>query len=228
MIGALAAQSIGEPTTQMTLNTFHFAGISSKNVTLGVPRLKEIINVAKKPKTPSLTIFLKGQAAKDAELCKEILCQIEHTTLKKVTLNSSIHYDPDIMNTLIAEDQDFVSIYYEMPDVEVSNLSQWLLRIELDRYKMLDCKLTLEMIADRIHSDFGNDLHVIFNDDNAEKLVLRIRTYQSSNCNGDPEVGRGEADSLNNEIFLRHIETILLNELTLQGIKSIFIWLQTF
>ena len=38
MVGAMAAQSIGEPATQMTLNTFHFAGVSSKNVTLGVPR----------------------------------------------------------------------------------------------------------------------------------------------------------------------------------------------
>lgn len=59
MVGALAAQSIGEPATQMTLNTFHFAGVSSKNVTLGVPRLKEIINIAKKTKTPGLTVYLK-------------------------------------------------------------------------------------------------------------------------------------------------------------------------
>ena len=70
MVGALAAQSLGEPATQMTLNTFHYAGVSAKNVTLGVPRLKEIINISKKPKTPSLTVFLKGQAAKDAEKCK--------------------------------------------------------------------------------------------------------------------------------------------------------------
>ncbi len=64
MVGALAAQSLGEPATQMTLNTFHYAGVSAKNVTLGVPRLKEIINVSKKPKTPSLTVFLLGVAAK--------------------------------------------------------------------------------------------------------------------------------------------------------------------
>uniref|UniRef100_A0A1B0GJN3 DNA-directed RNA polymerase subunit n=1 Tax=Lutzomyia longipalpis TaxID=7200 RepID=A0A1B0GJN3_LUTLO len=57
MVGALAAQSLGEPATQMTLNTFHFAGVSSKNVTLGVPRLKEIINISKRPKAPSLTVF---------------------------------------------------------------------------------------------------------------------------------------------------------------------------
>ncbi len=60
MVGPLAAQSIGEPATQMTLNTFHHAGVSAKNVTLGVPRLKEIINVSKNPKTPSLIVYLIG------------------------------------------------------------------------------------------------------------------------------------------------------------------------
>ena len=54
MIGSIAAHSLGEPATQMTLNTFHFAGVSSKNVTLGVPRLKEVINVARNIKTPML------------------------------------------------------------------------------------------------------------------------------------------------------------------------------
>lgn len=70
MCGALAAQSLGEPATQMTLNTFHYAGVSAKNVTLGVPRLKELINVSKKPKTPSLTIYLVGAPTRDAQRCK--------------------------------------------------------------------------------------------------------------------------------------------------------------
>ena len=70
MVGALAAQSLGEPATQMTLNTFHYAGVSAKNVILVVPCLKEIINVSKKPKTPSLTVFLVGQPARDAEKAK--------------------------------------------------------------------------------------------------------------------------------------------------------------
>jgi len=83
MVGALAAQSLGEPATQMTLNTFHYAGVSAKNVTLGVPRLKELINISKRPKTPSLTVFLLGQASRDAERAKDILCRLEHTTLRK-------------------------------------------------------------------------------------------------------------------------------------------------
>jgi DNA-directed RNA polymerase II subunit RPB1 len=64
MVGPIAAQSIGEPATQMTLNTFHNAGVSSKNVTLGVPRLKEIINVAKNIKTPSMKIYLQDDLKK--------------------------------------------------------------------------------------------------------------------------------------------------------------------
>ena len=72
MVGPLAAQSLGEPATQMTLNTFHHAGVSAKNVTLGVPRLKEIINVSKNPKTPSLIVFLEGPPAKDAEKCIDV------------------------------------------------------------------------------------------------------------------------------------------------------------
>lgn len=74
MVGSIGAQSIGEPATQMTLNTFHFAGVSSKNVTLGVPRLKEIINVAKTIKTPSVTVYLK--ACQDPEAAREIAKQV--------------------------------------------------------------------------------------------------------------------------------------------------------
>ncbi len=133
MVGALAAQSLGEPATQMTLNTFHYAGVSAKNVTLGVPRLKEIINVSKRPKTPSLTVYLKGAAARDAEKAKDVLCRLEHTTLRKVTANTAIYYDPDPKNTVIEEDQDWVNIFYEMPDFDPSRASSWLLRIELDQ-----------------------------------------------------------------------------------------------
>ena len=60
MLGCVAAQSIGEPTTQMALYTLHYVGFSTKDVTLSVPRLREIINVAKKIKTPSPSVYLKS------------------------------------------------------------------------------------------------------------------------------------------------------------------------
>lgn len=57
-VGAICAQSIGEPGTQMTLKTFHFAGVASMNVTLGVPRINEIINATKVISTPIITAKL--------------------------------------------------------------------------------------------------------------------------------------------------------------------------
>lgn len=220
MVGALAAQSLGEPATQMTLNTFHFAGVSSKNVTLGVPRLKEIINISKKPKAPSLTVFLTGGAARDAEKAKNVLCRLEHTTLRKVTANTAIYYDPDPQRTVIAEDQEFVNVYYEMPDFDPTRISPWLLRIELDRKRMTDKKLTMEQIAEKINAGFGEDLNCIFNDDNAEKLVLRIRMMNSEDSkfqdNEDENVDRMEDD-----MFLRCIEANMLSDMTLQGIEAI-------
>ena len=55
-VGAFGAQSIGEPGTQMTLKTFHFAGVASMNITLGVPRIKEIINASKNIATPIMDV----------------------------------------------------------------------------------------------------------------------------------------------------------------------------
>jgi len=53
-----------------------------------------------------------------------------------VTANTAIYYDPDPQNTVIAEDQEFVNVYYEMPDFDPTRISPWLLRIELDRKRM--------------------------------------------------------------------------------------------
>lgn len=221
MVGALAAQSLGEPATQMTLNTFHFAGVSSKNVTLGVPRLKEIINISKKPKAPSLTVFLTGAAARDAEKAKFVMSRLEHTTLRKVTSNTAIYYDPDPQNTVIAEDQEFVNVYYEMPDFEPSKISPWLLRIELDRKRMTDKKLSMEQIAEKINAGFGDDLNCIFNDDNSEKLVLRIRIMNSEDNKFTTDQDVNDIDKMDDDMFLRFIESNMLSEMTLQGIEAI-------
>lgn len=90
MIGTVAAQSLGEPTTQMTLNTFHFAGVSAKNVTLGVPRLTELINVAKNIKTPSLSVYLQPELALVREAAAAVKTRLEYTTLKHVTAGTEI------------------------------------------------------------------------------------------------------------------------------------------
>ncbi|KAG4992883.1 hypothetical protein JHK87_026340 [Glycine soja] len=218
MIGVVAAQSIGEPATQMTLNTFHFAGVSAKNVTLGVPRLRELINVAKSIKTPSLSVYLKPDAGKTKERAKTVQCALEYTTLRSVTQATEVWYDPDPMSTIIEEDVDFVMSYYEMPDEEVAleKISPWLLRVELNREMMVDKKLSMADIAQKINLEFDDDLSCIFNDDNAEKLILRIRIM-----NDDAPKGEVQDESAEDDVFLKKIETNMLTEMTLRGIPDI-------
>jgi len=217
-IGTVAAQSIGEPATQMTLNTFHFAGVSAKNVTLGVPRLKEIINIAKQIKTPSLTVALKPELASDRTQAKNVQASLEYTTLHSVAAVTEVHYDPDPTDTVIEEDREFVRAYYEMPDEDVdpSRMSPWLLRIELNREMMVDKKLLMADVAERINEDFAGDLSCIFNDDNSEKLVLRIRIINPEGTKAsDMDVDTED------EVFLKRLETQMLSNLALRGIPDI-------
>ncbi|GJN89850.1 hypothetical protein Rhopal_002839-T1 [Rhodotorula paludigena] len=90
-VGAIGAQSIGEPGTQMTLKTFHFAGVASMNVTLGVPRIKEIINAAKTISTPIITAKLvRGESEHAARIVKG---RVEKTFLGdlEISLDSIAH-----------------------------------------------------------------------------------------------------------------------------------------
>ncbi|KAK4057043.1 DNA-directed RNA polymerase II core subunit rpo21 [Microbotryomycetes sp. JL221] len=221
MCGTLAAQSIGEPATQMTLNTFHYAGVSSKNVTLGVPRLKEIMNVAVNLKTPSMTVYLEPHIARDISLAKEVQTLLSYTTLKTVTASTEIFYDPDPSATVIEDDRDFVEAFFAIPDEDVeANLgrqSPWLLRFELDRAKMLDKKLEMAYVAGKIAEVFEQDLFVIWSEDNAEKLVIRCRALneQGADKNDDDDADDEE------DVFLKQLETSMLSSIALRGVEGI-------
>ncbi|KAK9493318.1 hypothetical protein V1508DRAFT_416385 [Lipomyces doorenjongii] len=218
MVGVIAAQSIGEPATQMTLNTFHYAGVSSKNVTLGVPRLKEILNVAKNIKTPSLSIYLLPEYAASMDMAKTVQSAIEHTTLRTVTAATEIFYDPDPHTTVIEEDLDTVEAYFSIPDEQVEasihRQSPWLLRFELDRAKMLDRQLTMSQVAEKITEDFKDDLFVIWSEDNSERLIIRCRVMR------DPKGLEEEVDA-EEDAILKRIEAHMLSSISLRGVEGI-------
>ncbi len=83
-VGIIAAQSIGEPGTQMTMRTFHFAGVREMNVTLGLPRLIEIVDARRIPSTPSMTIYLRPDLEKSEEVARRVVKEIENTTVLDV------------------------------------------------------------------------------------------------------------------------------------------------
>ncbi|XP_048486238.1 DNA-directed RNA polymerase III subunit RPC1 [Plutella xylostella] len=107
-VGALAAQSIGEPGTQMTLKTFHFAGVASMNITQGVPRVKEIINASRNISTPIITAEL--QQPESQEFARKVKARIERTTLGEVTTYIEEVYLPNECCLLIRLDTERIRL----------------------------------------------------------------------------------------------------------------------
>eukprot|EP00977_Amphora_coffeiformis_P014298 scaffold3953_cov169-Amphora_coffeaeformis.AAC.19 len=111
-VGAIGAQSIGEPGTQMTLKTFHFSGISSMNVTLGVPRLKEIINAAKLISTPIITATLECDDNK-------VVARIVKASIEKTTLGEVSKY----LKEVYSSNSCYVSIELDLEAIEQLKLN---------------------------------------------------------------------------------------------------------
>lgn len=217
MVGSIGAQSMGEPATQMTLNTFHLAGVASKNVTLGVPRLKEVINVASTIKTPSLQIYLEDKYCEDENTATSVGNYIEHTTLSQLASSSSIYYDPDPKNTIISADEallNFHNTYFAQDDEDQNEISPWIFRFELDSDKMLVRAMEIEDI-ERILLDAFPDINGIVRHgklDNVQKLVMRVRF---------PDPGDAAEEEKGAPMLLKDLEKFMLNDLTLKGFPEI-------
>ena len=106
MVGALAAQSIGEPTTQLTLNTFHSAGTAKANATSGVPRIEELLSASANPKRPGNTVYLRPDISSDQDATISKMKEIQRTTLRDITKSVRIYYDPPTNGTVVEEDMD--------------------------------------------------------------------------------------------------------------------------
>ena len=176
MAGIIAAQSLGEPTTQMTLNTFHLSGVAAKSgMTRGVPRLKELLKVTQNPKATSLTIYLRPDLRKTKEEARRLAQEMEFTMLKDLVTVSRIYYDPRDSATLITDDQEWLSFFgaFEQEAAPEENKSPWIIRLELDREKMFNKNITMEDIAFVLRKAMPIDL--TYTDHNATRMIFRIR-----------------------------------------------------
>jgi DNA-directed RNA polymerase subunit A" len=103
-VGTVAAQSIGEPGTQMTLRTFHFAGVRELNVTLGLPRLIEVLDAKRTPSTPLMRIELDERAKYDRAKAEELARKIQHVTIENVASSISIDFGQQMIYLQLDEE----------------------------------------------------------------------------------------------------------------------------
>jgi DNA-directed RNA polymerase II subunit RPB1 len=236
MVGMVAAQSIGEPTTQMTLNTFHNAGVASKsNVTRGVPRIEEILSLSETIKNPSLTVYLKPEEETDKDKANTIQYMLEHTKLEEIVKNIEICFDPDDLNTLINEDKLTMSQYKEFENmideclgqnvnVEQSEKSKWIIRMEMDPESMLEKNITMDDINFTLNNVYKEEISCVYSDYNSDKLVFRIRmnnVLKNSSGKGSKKVKINPLDQSDQIYILKNFQNQLLNGIILRGVKNI-------
>ena len=213
MVGVVAAQSIGEPCTQLTLNTFHSAGISSASQTVrGVPRIKELLSVSKNIKGPSTKVYIDKNVNQDREKCKEILNSLETTYIKDIIKSSTIYYDPSDSKTTIGNDKEFIKIYkqFEDEDTSCNKTSPWLLRFEFNKLKMFDLGVTMHDIHQTIYKYYEDYITCYYSDDNADELIFRIRLEMDSNTD--------QTDMITE---LKALEQNIIDNIIIKGIKGV-------
>ena len=91
-VGTVAAQSVGEPGTQMTMRTFHYAGVTELNVTLGLPRLIEIVDARKEIATPTMDIYFDEERRNDEEFVRTLANQIGKSTINDILSDFNLNY----------------------------------------------------------------------------------------------------------------------------------------
>ena len=225
MVGIIAAQSIGEPATQMTLNTFHFAGVSAKsNVTRGIPRLTELLHLSKNMKSPSTKIFLKEEFNNDRNKSTYIKNKLEYIVLKDIIKNNQIYFDPgNNFETNIEEDKEMLKIYQEFTEIQKIDFEKkcpWIIRFVFDKQLMMENNIIMDDIylAFMKYESNTNKIDYYLSDDNSKELIARIL------INGieDGEIkDNGLYDQTNIISTFKNIMNDLLNNLVIKGIKNI-------
>jgi DNA-directed RNA polymerase II subunit RPB1 len=237
MVGMIAAQSIGEPTTQMTLNTFHFAGVASKsNVTRGVPRIEEILSLSASLKNPSLTVYLKPEDETDKDKANTIQYMLEHTKLEEVVKSVEICFDPDDMNTLIDEDKSTMAQFREFENIideclqtetavpEENEKSKWVIRMVMDPETMLEKNITMDDVHFTLNNTYRDEISCVYSDYNADKLVFRIRMtniLKNAASKAQKKAKLNPLDQSDQIYILKNFQDQLLNNIVLRGIKNI-------
>jgi DNA-directed RNA polymerase II subunit RPB1 len=237
MVGMIAGQSIGEVSTQMTLNTFHFAGVASKsNVTRGVPRIEEILSLSSEIKNPSLSIYLKPEDERQKDKAHAIMYMLEHTRLEAVVKSIEVCFDPDDLNTLISEDKDTIEQYraFENMVAECSETSlqtdeneksKWIIRMVMDPEVMLDKNITMDDVNFTLKNCFDEQINCIYSDFNSDKLVFRIRMTEvikaGSGRGGQKKTKVNPLDQSDQIYLLKNFQDQLLQNVVLRGIKGI-------
>lgn len=190
--------------------------MASRNVTLGVPRLTEIINCSKNPKTPSLTVYLKPEIASDIDMVKHIRSQLCYTVLGDLLdhedpSSAVLDYNTERIETYM---EDFYLLQYT-PE-ERAQFCNWMIRLKFLPELLIMKGLSIIAIANHIQNEFGGDAVCVYSDPNASDSVIHIRLI----TNGPLDLPEDEVIAFFKEIYKQLKDMLLCGTV---GIEKAFI-----
>jgi DNA-directed RNA polymerase II subunit RPB1 len=228
MVGIIAAQSIGEPTSQMTLNTKHFAGVASKSTAnMGVNRIQELVRFSKNIKTPQMIIYFKEPLKHERSVLNKVVSYFKHLSIRQLISNAEVYYDlgqNDELAKRIKGDNVHSPFFVNNQKAESSSLP-FVFRIKMDMEKMLDKETTLLDIKTKFISHWYKNYTNLKNlKKNEKEVISRIsRCAILSNNITDKELIihiRFSMSSFNYNIITEFLRMIF-DDITLKGIESI-------
>lgn len=211
-VGCIAAQSISERGTQLTLNTFHSAGVSAKNVTLGIPRFKEILDASKTPKTPCTTLRFMDPFQSSATFAEYMANTLPLTRLSDIVKSCNIINDPDPTTTVVAEDAWIVEadniIGYSVPEHSSNLIVRVELLQEVMRSRHLTPTIVRRILAERL---MGRAL-VSSSEANSLDWIIRIRFHHLKDM-----ITHGNLGSEQEAILCHCALNVLLDTVVISG-----------
>jgi DNA-directed RNA polymerase II subunit RPB1 len=228
MVGIIAAQSVGEPTSQMTLNTKHFAGVAKGgSANMGVSRIQELLHFSKNIKTPQMVIYFKDQWANDRSALNKVVSYFKHLSIRQLVSSAEVFYDVgtnDALSKKIKADNVSSPFFVNNQKAEISSLP-FVFRIKFDIEKLLDKETTLLDIKTKFISHWYKNYTNLKNlKKNEKEVVSRIsRCAILSNTATDKEQIihiRFSMSSFNYNIITEFLRMVF-DDITLKGIENI-------
>ena len=223
MVGIVAAQSIGEPTSQITLNTKHSAGVASKNTntTGGVQRIEELLHYSRDIKTPQMTIYFDKEISTDRSKVNKISSYLTHLTIKELISGAEIYYDTG--SDILKNDQVSNPFFINNQKVELSSLP-FVFRIKLNMENMHDKETTLLDIKTKFISHwtkyFTNIKNMKKNEKDIFTKISRCAILSNNNIENQIIHIRFNMSSFNYNLLTEFLK-IVLEQITLKGIDNI-------
>lgn len=224
MVGILAAQSIGEPTTQLNLNTKHFAGVASKSgAASGVPRIIELLSFSKYIKTPQMIVYFDDKIRSDKIAVNKISSYFKFLSIKQLIESAEIYYDIGTDKKLV-KDNVSTPFFVNNQKAEIASLP-FVFRIKMNLEKMLDKETTLLDIKTKFISFWYKNYTNTKTMKRTEKDIFGkiSRCAILSNTTADKEQIvhiRFSMSSFNYQILVDFLN-IVLEDITLKGIDGI-------